>query len=129
MSSPFDPFQRPPSYVHGPYPHSPYPHTPHAEPDVPTDVERLRGERRSRVFPVAAAVVGLYLLNALLANLAGGLMAARLVGHLNIGLALALLQCAGTLLVCRWYARHAGTTLDPLAARVRAGLGPRGSRR
>lgn len=129
MTSPFEPFQRPPSYVHRPYPPTPDPHTAYAEPDVPTDAERLRAERRSRVFPVVAAVVGFYLLNALLANVAGGLMAVRLAGHLNIGLALALLQCAGTLLVCRWYARYARTTLDPLAARVRAGLGPRGSRR
>lgn len=124
MTSPFEPFQRPPSYVR-----SPYAHTPNAEPDVRTDVERLRKERRSRVFPVVTAVVGFYLLNALLANVVGELMAARLVGHLNIGLALALLQCATTLLVCRWYARYARTTLDPLAERVRAGLEPRGSRR
>ncbi|MER6615694.1 DUF485 domain-containing protein [Streptomyces xantholiticus] len=121
MTSPFEPFERPRSYVGSPYAHPPY-----AEPDPPTGVERLRAERRSRVLPVAAAVVGFYLLNALLANVAGGLMAVRLVGHLNLGLALALLQCATTLLVCRWYARYARTTLDPLAESVRAGLEPRG---
>ncbi|MGW0700180.1 DUF485 domain-containing protein [Streptomyces sp. NPDC002867] len=139
MTSPFEPYERPRSYAPGshaqtpysqtPHPHTPYAHPSYAEPDLPADVERLRAERRSRVLPVAAAVVGFYLLNALLANVAGGLMAVRLVGHLNIGLALALLQCVTTLLVCRWYGRYAHTTLDPLAERVRGGLRPRGRRR
>ncbi|MGW0773619.1 DUF485 domain-containing protein [Streptomyces sp. NPDC002835] len=86
----------------------------------------MRTERRSRVLPVAAAVVGFYLLIALLTNVAGGLMAVRLIGHLNLGLTLALLQCVTTLLACRWYGRYARTTLDPLAESVRAGLEPRG---
>ncbi|MGP4001245.1 DUF485 domain-containing protein [Streptomyces sp. 8N706] len=121
---PPEPYGPPPSYVR-----SPYGEPAHEEPDVTTDVVRLRTERRSRIIPVAAAVVGFYLLNALLSNLAGGLMAVRLVGHLNVGLTLALLQCATTLLVCRWYSRYARTTLDPLAERVRAGLEPRGDQR
>jgi uncharacterized membrane protein (DUF485 family) len=123
LTSPFEPFQRPQPYVR-----THYTHTPDAEPEAPAEFERLRAERRSKILPVASAVIGFYLLNALLANAAGGLMKVRLVGHLNLGLALALLQCATTLLVCRWYARYARTTLDPLAESVRAGLEPRGRR-
>ncbi|WP_367325176.1 DUF485 domain-containing protein [Streptomyces sp. HUAS ZL42] len=89
----------------------------------------LRAARRSRIFPVATAVLGLYLLNALLASTARDVMAIRLVGHVNLGLGLALLQCGTTLAVCRWYARYARTTLDPLVARVRAELGLRGEER
>ncbi|NWF27283.1 DUF485 domain-containing protein [Streptomyces sp. PKU-EA00015] len=139
MTSPFEPYERPRSYApdphaqspysHTSYSQAPYSHTPYAEPDLPTDVERLRAERRSKVLPVAAAVVGFYLLNALLVNVAGGLMAVRLFGHLNLGLVLALLQCVTTLLVCRWYGRYAHNTLDPLTERVRGGLRPRGRRR
>ncbi|WP_406177280.1 DUF485 domain-containing protein [Streptomyces sp. NBC_00996] len=94
---------------------------------------RLRAARRSRIVPVpvpvAAAVVGLYLLNALLASTASDVMALRLVGHVNVGLGLALLQCGTTLAVCRWYARYARTTLDPLVESVRARLGHRGEER
>ncbi|WP_345016580.1 DUF485 domain-containing protein [Streptomyces shaanxiensis] len=94
-----------------------------------TALVELRAARRSRVFPVATAVLGLYLLNALLVSTARDVMAIRVVGHLNVGLGLALLQCGTTLAVCRWYARYASTTLDPLAERARAGLGARGEQR
>lgn len=97
-----------------------------APPEVTTSLAQLRAERRSRIFPVAAAVVGLYLVNALMASWAPDVMAIRVIGHLNVGLALALLQCGTTLAVCRWYARYARTHLDPLVDQVRAGLGYRG---
>ncbi|KAB1139138.1 DUF485 domain-containing protein [Streptomyces luteolifulvus] len=95
-------------------------------PEVMESLAQLRAERRSTIFPVAAAVIGLYLLNALLASMAADVMAIRLVGHLNVGLGLALLQCGTTLAVCRWYARYARTSLDPLVERSRAALGYRG---
>ncbi|MFF4571983.1 DUF485 domain-containing protein [Streptomyces sp. NPDC001410] len=91
-----------------------------------TSLAQLRAERRSRIFPVAAAVISLYLVNALMASWAPDVMAIGLIGHLNVGLALALLQCGTTLAVCRWYARYARTRLDPLVDQVRAGLGYRG---
>ncbi|MGW2748612.1 DUF485 domain-containing protein [Streptomyces sp. NPDC001450] len=95
-------------------------------PEVMTSLARLRAERRSRIFPVAATVISLYLVNALIASWAPDVMAIRLIGHLNVGLALALLQCGTTLTVCRWYARYARTRLDPLVDQVRAALGYRG---
>ncbi|MGW1958065.1 DUF485 domain-containing protein [Streptomyces sp. NPDC001920] len=94
-----------------------------------TALAALRAARRSRIVPVAAAVFGLYLLNALLVSAARDMMAIRIVGHLNVGLGLALVQCGTTLAVCRWYARYASTTLDPLVDRARAGFGARGEER
>lgn len=98
-------------------------------PEATASLAALRAARRSRIAPVATAVVGLYLLNALLASTAADVMALRLVGHVNVGLGLALLQCGTTLAVCRWYARYARTTVDPLVERARAGLGYRGEER
>ncbi|MFI2371710.1 DUF485 domain-containing protein [Streptomyces sp. NPDC018833] len=118
-----EPRRRPPSYAGGP------PEEVGAAPQVMTALAELRAARRSKVFPVATAVLGLYLVNALLASTARDVMAIRLVGHLNLGLALALLQCGTTLAACRWYARYADTTLDPLVERVRAGLGYPGEER
>lgn len=119
----YEPRRRPPSYAGGP------PARVGATPEVMTALAELRAARRAKIFPVAAAVIGLYLINALLASMARDVMAIRLVGHLNLGLALALLQCGTTLATCRWYARYADTTLDPLAERARAGLGYRGEER
>lgn len=118
----YDPRRQPPSYGDG---------TPEgdAAPEVATALAELRAARRARIFPVAIAVIGLYLLTALLASTARDVMAIRLVGHLNVGLGLALLQCGTTLAVCRWYARYARTTLDPLVDRARAGFAPRGEER
>lgn len=117
------PHSRPAAYVGRP------PEGEGPPPEPTTALAELRAARRSRIFPVATAVLGLYLLNALLLSTARDVMAIRLVGHLNVGLGLALLQCGTTLVVCRWYARYASATLDPLVARARAGLGARGEQR
>jgi uncharacterized membrane protein (DUF485 family) len=112
-------------------PPSPMGRTPEEGPtsEAMASLAGLRAARRSRIAPVAVAVVGLYLLNAVLASTAADVMALRVVGHVNVGLALALLQCGTTLAVCRWYARYARTTVDPLVERARAGLGYRGEER
>jgi uncharacterized membrane protein (DUF485 family) len=85
------------------------------------DWRRLREARR---LPKAAAlaVVAAYLVFAVLATEASGLMGARVAGHLNVGLGLILLQCAATVLIVWWYARHARAKIDPLAERVRTDL-------
>ncbi|WP_329568027.1 hypothetical protein [Streptomyces sp. NBC_01361] len=38
---------------------------------------------------------------------------------MNAGLCLGLLQCGVTVWAAQWYARYAGTALDPLGADVR----------
>ncbi|MFJ3336366.1 DUF485 domain-containing protein [Streptomyces sp. NPDC086766] len=89
---------------------APYaPEPPQDDPALP----RLRAARRRPVFTVAGAVVALYLLNALLASEARGVMAVRIAGPLNTGLAMSLVQCLTTVWAVRWYNRHARTHFDP----------------
>ncbi|TQK50512.1 uncharacterized membrane protein (DUF485 family) [Streptomyces sp. SLBN-118] len=83
-------------------------------------LQRLRAARRRPVFAVAGAVVGLYLLNALLAGEARGFMAVGVAGPLNIGLALSLIQCVTTAWAVWWYTRYARNFLDPDGRRLRA---------
>ncbi|MGP4002673.1 DUF485 domain-containing protein [Streptomyces sp. 8N706] len=87
------------------------------------DPTRLLAQRLRPVFAVTGAVVGLYLLNALLAAQAREFLGIQVVGPLNIGLALGLLQCVTTVWAGRWYARHAQASLDPLGAGLRAPYG------
>ncbi|WP_161981683.1 DUF485 domain-containing protein [Streptomyces sp. TM32] len=63
---------------------------------------------------VTAAVVGLYLLHAVLAETAGELLAVPVVGPLNVGFAVALLLLAATVGATQWHARCARTVRGPL---------------
>ncbi|WAZ26341.1 DUF485 domain-containing protein [Streptomyces cinnabarinus] len=81
-------------------------------------IATLRGARRPAV-AVLGAVLGLYLLNPLLAVGAPGLVAVRLFGSVNVGMALSLLLGALSLTVTYWHGRRA-RRFDPLAAQVRA---------
>ncbi|MFF8942751.1 DUF485 domain-containing protein [Streptomyces sp. NPDC014864] len=90
----------------------PAPYVPERPQDDPA-LLRLRTARRRPVFTVAGAVVALYLLNALLASEARGLLAVRIAGPLNTGLAMSLLQCLTTVWAVHWYNRHARTHFDP----------------
>ncbi|MEV0186750.1 DUF485 domain-containing protein [Streptomyces sp. NPDC050625] len=84
---------------------------------------RQGAARRRPVFTVIGAVVSLYLLDALLAGVAPGLMAMHLAGLLNVALALNLLQYGTSAWAVWWYVRYARSVLDPQAAQVRAWLG------
>jgi uncharacterized membrane protein (DUF485 family) len=77
----------------------------------------LRHQRRSPAFAVAGAAVAFYMLCAVLASEAPGLMGVEIAAHLNLGLCLGLLQCCTTVGVVVWYARHARRRIDP--ARLR----------
>ncbi|MFI1167230.1 DUF485 domain-containing protein [Streptomyces sp. NPDC020801] len=83
------------------------------------DLLRLRAARRRPVFTVAGGVIALYLLNALLASEARGVMAVPIAGPLNTGLAMSLLQCLTTVWAVRWYNRHARTRFDADGPRLR----------
>jgi uncharacterized membrane protein (DUF485 family) len=82
------------------------------------DVRELRAARRGPVLRAAGSVLGLYVLNALLANEARGLMALPLPGVVNVGLALGLLQCGAAIWATQWYVRYARTEIDPLGVHV-----------
>ncbi|MFD5086852.1 DUF485 domain-containing protein [Kitasatospora sp. NPDC058406] len=88
------------------------------------EFRRLRGSFRGFAFPVTAGFLLWYLLYVLLSNYAAGFMAITLFGHVNVALALGLLQFASTFTIAAWYARYAGRRLDPRAAAIRDGRTP-----
>lgn len=89
-------------------------------------IGRLRAARRP-VVAVLATVLGLHLLNSLLATVVPDLLAVRLFGAVNAGMVLALLLTALGLAATHWYARRA-RTYDALAAQVRASFEREGRR-
>ena len=87
----------------------------------------LRRRFRRFVFPMSALFFLWYLTYVLLAAYARGFMSHRLLGTVNVGLVLGLLQFVSTLAVTAGYLRFARRRLDPAVAviRARAGAGPR----
>ncbi|MEV4612140.1 DUF485 domain-containing protein [Kitasatospora sp. NPDC049258] len=96
-----------------------------APPDALREIEQteefqqLRGSFRGFAFPVTAGFILWYLLYVLLSGYAPGFMAIKLSGHVNIALALGLLQFASTFAIAAWYARYADRRLDPSASAIR----------
>ncbi|PPK66304.1 DUF485 domain-containing protein [Actinokineospora auranticolor] len=79
----------------------------------------LRRRLRRFVFPMTVLFLVWYLVYVLLADYAHGFMATRLVGNLNVGLLLGLLQFVSTFVITSRYVRYADRKLDPLATRIR----------
>ncbi|SEF27674.1 Uncharacterized membrane protein, DUF485 family [Amycolatopsis pretoriensis] len=80
----------------------------------------LRRRMRRFVVPVTAVFSSWYVGYVLLADFAHGFMATKLLGNLNVGLVLGILQFASTFLITGLYLRYAAKKLDPLAERIRA---------
>src|SRR5690606_8689918 len=74
------------------------------------------------VFPVSALFLAWYLVYVLLADYAHEFMSTKLVGNINIGLVLGLLQFVSTFAITTWYVRYANRKLDPVAEGIRASL-------
>ena len=79
----------------------------------------LRSRLRRFVFPMSAAFLVWYLLFVLLASYAPGFMATPVLGNINVGLILGLLQFASTFTIATVYVRYANKHLDPAAERLR----------
>jgi uncharacterized membrane protein (DUF485 family) len=84
------------------------------------DFQELRRRYRAFVFPWTAAFLAWYLLYVLLSNYAHGFMSTKLVGNINLGLVLGLLQFLSTFLIAWHYSKQAGLRFDPLAAKLKA---------
>lgn len=91
----------------------------HASPEF---VE-LRQRFRRFAFPMSALFFLWYIGFVLLAAYARGFMSHRLVGAVNVGLALGLLQFVSTLVITAGYLRYARKRLDPAVAALRARAG------
>lgn len=86
------------------------------------DFVELRRRLRRFVFPMTVAFLAWYLLYVLLATYARGFMSEKIVGNINVGLVLGLLQFVTTFMITSLYVRYANQRLDPLAERIRADL-------
>lgn len=79
----------------------------------------LRQRLRKFVFPVSAIFLVWYLIYVLLADYAHGFMSIKLIGNINVGLVLGLLQFVSTFLITTLYVRYANKNLDPVAEQIR----------
>ncbi|OBA64383.1 hypothetical protein A5647_02525 [Mycobacterium sp. 1100029.7] len=86
-----------------------------AEPDF----QDLRHRVRRFVFPMTAFFLTWYLVYMLLATYAHGFMATKVFGNINLGVVLGFGQFITTFGITIGYARFAGRTLDPRAAKIR----------
>jgi len=82
----------------------------------------LKKRHRSFVFPVLIAALVWYLLYVVLATYASAWMGTPVIGVINIGLILGLLQFVTTFAITSWYVSYANKKLDPIAATLRAEL-------
>jgi uncharacterized membrane protein (DUF485 family) len=80
----------------------------------------LRRTLRNFVFPMTAVFLVWYLLYVILADYAHAFMAYKLLGNINVGLVLGLLQFVSTFVITGLYVRFANRKLDPVADKIRA---------
>jgi uncharacterized membrane protein (DUF485 family) len=78
----------------------------------------LRSRLRRFVFPMSAGFLIWYLVYVLLATFAPSFMAIRVVGNINVGLIIGLLQFVSTFVITMVYVRYANKHLDPAAERL-----------
>ncbi|TVT62939.1 DUF485 domain-containing protein [Amycolatopsis rhizosphaerae] len=80
---------------------------------------QLRHRLRTFVFPMTVLFLAWYLLYVLLADYAHGFMSTKLVGNINVGLVIGLLQFVSTFVITGLYVRYANRKLDPVADKIR----------
>ena len=79
----------------------------------------LRHRYRRWVIPVTVVSLAWYFLFVLLAAYAPGFMSLTVVGNINVGLVMGLLQFVTTFVVTGLYVRYAGRVLDPASEKIR----------
>lgn len=92
------------------------------------EFQAVKRRLRAVVVPLVVGFLSWYFLYVALAAFAPGLMARPVLGRVNVGLLLGLLQFVSTFAVTTWYAHWARTTLDPMTDRLREQLQPGGAR-
>jgi uncharacterized membrane protein (DUF485 family) len=83
------------------------------------DFQDLRRRFRQWVLPVTALSLAWYFLFVLLAAYAPEFMGVAVVGNINVGLVMGLLQFVTTFVITTLYVRYADRVLDPASARIR----------
>jgi uncharacterized membrane protein (DUF485 family) len=93
--------------------------TVHEQVQATPEFAQLRRRVRGFAVPVAAAFLLWYLAYVLLASYARDLMATPLLGAVNLGLVIGLLQFVSTFVIAIVSVRHSRRRIDPLADRIR----------
>lgn len=83
------------------------------------EFQDLRKRFRGWVIPVTVGSLLWYLAYVLLAAYAPGFMGEPVIGNVNVGLILGLLQFVSTFVVTALYIRYASRVLDPASSRIR----------
>lgn len=86
------------------------------------DFVKLRKTHRSFVMPMTVAFLVWYLAYVVLAVYAPGLMGIQVVGNINLGIILGLLQFVTTFGITALYVSFANRKLDPLALKLRTDI-------
>ena len=82
------------------------------------EFQELRRRYRGWVLPVAAASLIWYFVYVILAAYATGFMSQKVIGNINVGLIMGLLQFVTTFGVTALYIRYADKVLDPASSRI-----------
>ncbi|WP_018135492.1 DUF485 domain-containing protein [Acaricomes phytoseiuli] len=80
---------------------------------------RLRRRHRRFVFSLSAAFLLWYLIYVVLADYAHEFMSIKVLGSINLGLVLGLLQFVTTFAITTWYVSYANRKLDPIGTEIR----------
>lgn len=84
-----------------------------------SEFQELKRRFRAWTFPMTVAFLAWYLLYVVLSGWARDFMGIQLLGNINVGLVLGLLQFVSTFWIAWAYSRHAEKKLDPLADKLR----------
>jgi uncharacterized membrane protein (DUF485 family) len=91
----------------------------HEQVQASPEFAELRSRLRRFVFPMSAAFMLWYLGYVLLASYAPQIMAIPVLGHINVGIVVGLLQFVTTFAITGLYVRYADRRLDPLSEAIR----------
>ena len=92
-----------------------------AEEDNP-EFKALKRKRFSVVIPLSIAFLAWYFLYVILSTYAHDFMSTKVIGEINIGLVLGLLQFVTTFAITMFYVSFANNKPDPPAAAIRERL-------
>ncbi|MGO3764837.1 DUF485 domain-containing protein [Glutamicibacter arilaitensis] len=86
------------------------------------EFQELRKTHRSFVFPMAVFFLVWYFAYVLLADYAHDFMSIKVLGNINMGIVLGLLQFVSTFAITAAYVSFSNKKLDPKASKVRERL-------
>ncbi|NUT38366.1 MAG: DUF485 domain-containing protein [Thermoactinospora sp.] len=84
-----------------------------------SEFQELKQRFRKWTFPMTVAFLVWYLLYVVLSGWARDFMAIDVIGEINVGIILGLLQFVSTFWIAWAYSRHAEKKLDPIADKIR----------